>query len=103
MKTNRFFLTLVFAVMVLAVTNSNAQVYLKVPPTAPKSIKKPARDSKYEVWVSEDWDLIYNNKYVYRAGYWAFPPTLKSVYIPGYWKKTPKGYSRVSGYWETPH
>jgi hypothetical protein len=97
-------LILTFAVSLFAVTNSDAQVYLKVPPPASKTINKAARTSKYEVWVPEDWVLSeYNKKYLYRPGFWAFPPTPKSVYIPGYWQKTPKGYTRMPGYWKNPH
>jgi hypothetical protein len=103
MKAIGKFLVLLFAVSLFAVTCSDAQVYLKTPPTSPANAKKPPQPNKFEVWVPEDWALVENKRYLYREGYWAFPPTAKSVYIPGRWEKMPQGYYRIPGYWKNPH
>jgi WXXGXW repeat (2 copies) len=103
MKTIGKFLILLFAVSLFAVTRSNAQVYLKAPLTSSANTKKPPQPNKYEVWVPEEWNLIENKRYLYHEGYWSFPPTPKSVYVPGHWEKTPQGYYRIQGYWKNPH
>jgi hypothetical protein len=101
-KISKFFISGLI-VSLFAVADCDAQLYVKKPMAAPKTVKS-ARASKYEVWVPEEWTPIDNNKkYYYRAGYWAFPPTSKSVYVPGYWKKTPEGYYWIPGYWKNPH
>ena len=100
MKRINKFLILVFAILLFGVANSYAQVYLKkVPPPVQKKI--PPRSSKYEIWVPEDWVLV-GTKYVHRDGYWEFPPTPKSHYVKGYWKKSAAGYERIPGYWLNP-
>jgi hypothetical protein len=101
MKKIGKFLILVFAVSVFTIVSCRAQVYVKTIPTGSQT-PRPKSDSRYEVWIPEDWIAV-NDKYVYRGGYWAFPPTPKSVYVAGSWKKTPKGYYRVQGYWNNPH
>jgi len=107
MKTINKFLILLFAISLSAVTNSRAQLFssplvVRAIPAAPKGMKKVDRPNKYAVWIPEEWGIA-ENRYIYRAGYWSYPPTPKSVYIPGYWHKASKGYYRVPGYWKNPH
>jgi len=102
MKKIGKFLILVLAVSLFAATSSKAQVYVPTPPAAVQKGPSGTRPNKYMVWVPEEWAPA-GDKYIYRAGYWAFPPTPKSVYVPGHWEKTPKGYIRRPGYWNNPH
>ncbi len=99
MKKIKKILILIFAISLFGVVNTYAQAHLKVPP-APSKKKIPPRPNKYEVWVPEEWQFI-NNKYYHLDGYWTFPPTSKSHYVKGYWKKSKAGYERIPGYWAT--
>jgi len=89
-------LILVFAISLFGVAGTYAQ-YVKTIPVRPKTTPSK-RLSKYQVWVPEDWTFDGKN-YVYRAGYWGFPPATKAVYKPGRWVKSARGYSHIPGNW----
>ncbi|MEO8884425.1 MAG: hypothetical protein ABI367_00065 [Mucilaginibacter sp.] len=99
MKKISLKLILVFAISLFGVANTYAQ-YVKSIPPAPKTTI-PRRPSKYHVWISEEWILNAKKQYIYRPGFWSYPPSPKDVYKPGRWVKSAKGYTRVLGGWVT--
>jgi hypothetical protein len=94
------FLVLVLSVSLLAIADANAQLIVSKIPLPPNNIKQFAKPTKYHVWVSEEW-VPGGKTYVYIPGRWGMAPVTGSTWKKGYWKKTPKGYSWVFGYWET--
>ena len=49
------------------------------------------------VWIGGDW--VWNSRWVWRAGYWAYPPYPHAVWVGGYWGRGPHGWYRSSGHW----
>jgi outer membrane lipoprotein SlyB len=49
------------------------------------------------VWISGEW--TWNGSWVWRAGYWAYPPYLHAVWVPGYWHRGQHGWYCRPGHW----
>jgi len=87
------------AASLFAVSNSNAQIVVKIQPERPERVAPPPpRPSSRHVWITEGWRLD-GNKYVYRPGYWAVPPPGKRVWNPGHWANRSKGHIWLEGHW----
>jgi hypothetical protein len=93
-------LMLLTAVTVFAVTNSNAQVVVRVRPERPGAVvvRRPFRPSPRHVWVAEEWTPA-GGTYVYHGGYWAVPPRPGAIWVTGRWRHSHRGYVWVGGYW----
>src|SRR4051812_9539227 len=98
MKSLRKVLMLLTAILLFAVADSKAQVYVSTIPVAPK-YTQPKKPSKFHVWVTDEW-MAAKKKYEYIKGHWAYPPTDKAVWVDGSWRKDAKGYVRVNGHWD---
>ena len=49
------------------------------------------------IWVGGEW--IWNGGWVWRAGYWAYPPHPRAVWVPAYWHRGPHGWYCRPGHW----
>src|ERR1700690_3490101 len=49
------------------------------------------------IWIGGDW--VWNDRWVWRAGYWSRPPYPHAVWVGGYWGRGPHGWYRRSGHW----
>jgi outer membrane lipoprotein SlyB len=49
------------------------------------------------IWVGGEW--IWNSGWVWRAGYWAYPPYAHAVWVPAYWHRGPHGWYCRPGHW----
>jgi outer membrane lipoprotein SlyB len=48
-------------------------------------------------WIGGEW--IWNGSWVWRAGYWAYPPYPHAVWVPGDWHRGPHGWYCRTGHW----
>jgi len=71
-------------------------VITQAPPPQPVQTVVVAPGPGY-VWVGGEW--VWNGRWVWRAGYWAYPPYPRAVWIGGYWARGPHGWYRRPGYW----
>ena len=79
--------------------NSSVQtttVVTEAPPPPPVETVVLAPGPGY-VWIGGDW--VWNGRWVWRAGYWAYPPYPHAVWVGGYWGRGPQGWYRRSGHW----
>jgi hypothetical protein len=101
MKTARkiISLSLFSGLFCLAVTQSDAQVIVKVRPARPVAvITRPAPPSPRHVWIEEEW-VPQGNTYVWHGGYWVAPPRPGAVYIKGHWRQSRRGWIWIPGHW----
>ncbi|HEY4324764.1 MAG TPA: hypothetical protein VGN20_12285 [Mucilaginibacter sp.] len=93
-------LTLILIVTAFAVTNSKAQIVVRVRPEPPHTVavSRPYRPSPHHIWVSEEWGPAHG-AYAYHAGYWAVPPRPHAVWVAGHWRHHHGGYVWVAGFW----
>ena len=93
-------LMLLTVLSMFAVTNSMAQVIVRVRPDRPGRVivRRPFRPSPRHVWVAEEWTPG-GGTYVYHGGYWAVPPRPGAIWIAGHWRHRPDGYVWVGGFW----
>lgn len=71
-------------------------VVAQAPPPPPPQSVLLAPGPGY-VWISGEW--IWNGRWVWRAGYWCYPPYPRAVWVRGYWARGPHGWYRRGGYW----
>jgi hypothetical protein len=50
------------------------------------------------IWIGPEWQWRGGN-YVHVPGYWAKPLRNRTMWIPGQWKRTRRGFIWVSGRW----
>jgi hypothetical protein len=81
----------------ISLSASAQTIYVKVRPVAPVVVR-PVAPSPNHVWIAEEWKPN-GGGYVYSGGYWAAPPHLGWVWIPGHWKKHEYGEYWVAGHW----
>jgi hypothetical protein len=87
--------------MSLAASTTYAQVIVRVRPVRPHEtvvITRGPAPSPRHVWVDEDW-VERDGRYVWHGGYWAAPPRVGVVYVPGHWRDTRHGSIWVAGHW----
>jgi len=49
------------------------------------------------VWIRGEW--VWNGTWLWRAGYWAYPPYPRAVWVPPYWHRGPHGWYCRPGHW----
>jgi hypothetical protein len=78
-------------------TTSSAQIYVSVHPRHDVVVRTPAPSPRH-VWVDEEWRPQHGH-YVYAGGYWAAPPRVGMVWVPGHWRDTRRGSIWIAGHW----
>ncbi len=68
----------------------------QMPPPPPSETVVVAPGPGYS-WVGGEW--VWNGRWVWRAGYWAYPPYPHAVWVGGYWGRGPYGWYRRPGHW----
>ncbi|MGA9778225.1 MAG: YXWGXW repeat-containing protein [Limisphaerales bacterium] len=68
----------------------------EAPPPPPAETVVVAPGPGY-VWVGGEW--AWNGRWVWRAGYWAYPPYPRAVWVGGYWGRGPYGWYWRRGHW----
>ena len=49
------------------------------------------------VWIGGDW--VWNGGWVWRAGYWGYPPRPGVIWVGGSWSRGPGGWHHAPGHW----
>jgi outer membrane lipoprotein SlyB len=78
------------------VSPGTTTVVSESPPPAPADTVVVAPGPDY-VWIDGEW--IWNGRWVWRAGYWSYPPYPHAIWIRGYWHRGPYGWRRAPGHW----
>ena len=68
----------------------------EAPPPPPAETVVVAPGPGY-VWVGGEW--VWNGGWVWRTGYWAYPPYPHAVWLGGYWGRGPYGWYWRRGHW----
>lgn len=92
----RLFLVLVIAIGCSAYS-SNAQIYVNVRPVVPHYVRVVAPGPRH-VWIDEEWEPR-GGAYVFIGGHWAEPPHRGWMWVPGHWKRGPRGEYWIAGHW----
>ena len=71
-------------------------IVTEAPPPPPVETVVLAPGPGY-VWIGGDW--VWSGRWVWRAGYWAYPPYPHAVWVGGYWGRGPHGWHRSPGHW----
>ena len=90
-------LMLASAVTLFAAATANAQLVVKVRPTAAVVVRGKAPSPRH-VWVDDEW-VAEGGKYVRRPGHWEVPPHAGGVWVAGRWDKRPGGEVWIAGHW----
>ena len=87
------------AVSGTAVPTANGTVVVMQAPPAPQQEQVVARPSSEHVWVPGYWTWR-NNRYEWRSGHWAVPPSTGAVWVSPKWERLSDGsYRFTEGYW----
>jgi len=68
----------------------------EAPPPPPAETVVVAPGPGY-VWIGGEW--VWNGRWVWRAGYWAYPPYPHAVWVGGYWGRGSYGWYWRRGHW----
>jgi outer membrane lipoprotein SlyB len=71
-------------------------VVTDAPPPPPAETMVVAPGPGY-VWVGGEW--VWNSQWVWRTGYWSYPPYPHAVWVGSYWGRGPYGWYRRPGHW----
>lgn len=77
-------------------TVQTSPVVQEAPPPPPAETVVVAPGPGY-VWVGGEW--VWNGGWVWRTGYWAYPPYPRAVWVGGYWGRGPYGWYWRRGHW----
>ena len=66
------------------------------PPAPPPETVVVAPAPGY-VWVGGDW--VWNGRWVWAPGHWAYPPYRGAVWVRGGWYHSPRGWHHYGGHW----
>jgi hypothetical protein len=66
------------------------------PPASPPETVVVAPGPGY-VWIGGEW--VWNGRWVWASGHWAYPPYPHAVWVSGYWWRDYHGWHRAPGYW----
>jgi len=97
MKNRLIKLALAFAFVLGGSWAASAQIYVTVHPAVPVVVR-PAAPSPAHVWVGEEWEGR-GGQYVFVGGHWAAPPHPGWYWVPGHWRRGPRGDWWVKGHW----
>ena len=78
------------------VTQSGTTYVTQAPPPVPVETMVVAPAPGY-VWVGGEW--IWNGRWVWSAGHWAYPPHLGAIWIGGSWGHSHHGWHHMTGGW----
>jgi outer membrane lipoprotein SlyB len=78
------------------VAPATTTVISQPPPPAPVDTIVAAPGPDY-VWIGGDW--IWNGGWVWRAGYWGYPPHPHAIWVRGAWWHDHHGWHRTPGHW----
>jgi hypothetical protein len=76
----------------------NAGINIEVGPPAPIVETLPTRPGPGYVWRGGYWRWN-GARYYWVHGYYAQPPSGRSVWVPGHWRHTPDGWVWREGHW----
>ncbi len=68
------------------------------PPPRGRATVVVRRPSLRHVWIP-GYYRWYGGRYLWTEGYWTIPPRPRAVWVPGYRVRRPLGYVWISGYW----
>jgi len=96
----KFFLKIgmMIAIALSFSTAADAQITVRIRPSAPVIKVRPARPAPTHVWVSGEWRWN-NGHYEYVDGYWVEPQRGYHVWVEGHWKHKHGGWVWVPGHW----
>ncbi len=94
----RKLLLLLAMVLITAVNEGNAQIFVRVRPERPH-YERVVAPSPRHVWIDEEWE-IRGGKYVFVGGRWVEPPHARMIWVPGHWRNRPRGLVWVPGHWK---
>jgi outer membrane lipoprotein SlyB len=80
----------------LAAAPQTTVVVSQPPPPAPVETMVVAPGPDY-IWIGGEW--IWNGGWVWRAGYWGYPPRPGVIWVGGSWSRGPGGWHREPGHW----
>ena len=80
----------------MALFTSCSAGYVETEPTYVE-VYRPVQPAPHYVWVNDNW-VWRNRTYMHQNGYWD-RPRANRVYVPGHWKKEPRGHRWVKGRW----
>ena len=89
---------MMFAVALSFSFASDAQIVVRIRPSAPVVRVRPPIPSPGHVWVSGNY-VWRGGQYVYTDGYWARPPQYRHNWVEGHWRNTRRGWTWVPGHW----
>ncbi len=97
MKKSLLRLIVLFVIAISTSFVANAQFTVTIRPTAPV-IVRPFAPSARHLWVDGEW-MWRGGRYQYVNGYWTMPPRYNTVWIPGHWKNSRRGWIWKQGHW----
>jgi len=77
-------------------TVQTTTVVTEAPPPPPAQTVVVAPGPGY-VWIGGEW--VWDGRWVWRAGYWAYPPYPHAVWVGGYWGRGSYGWYWRRGHW----
>jgi outer membrane lipoprotein SlyB len=80
----------------LAAAPQTTVVVSQPPPPVPVETMVVAPGPDY-IWIGGEW--IWNGGWVWRAGYWGYPPRPGVIWVGGSWSRGPGGWHREPGHW----
>jgi len=97
MKVTKLLLIIVFAISGFI---SQAQIVVKVKPSAPRGavILAPVRTPHGKVWINGYW-AVKGNNYFWHDGYYTNNKP-GHRYVEGHWKRNRNGWVWVPGHWK---
>jgi outer membrane lipoprotein SlyB len=67
------------------------------PPPAPLAETVVVAPGPGYVWISGEW--VWNGRWFWVGGHWAYPPYPRAVWLSGYWWRDYRGWHQAPGYW----
>jgi len=80
-----------------AVVSAHAQFVVKIRPSAPVIVRGGAPSPRH-IWVDGEW-VWRAGGYQYVNGYWIVPAGRRTIWVPGHWKQTRRGWMWKPGHW----
>jgi hypothetical protein len=97
MKKHLLKIAVLAAIVLAGSFSASAQIYVTVRPPVPVVVR-PVAPSPAHIWIDEEWEER-GGRYAYVGGHWAAPPHPGWIWIPGHWKREPRGEWWVKGHW----
>ena len=78
-------------------TSSAGTVYVDQPPPSPPAETIVVAPGPGYIWIGGEW--VWNDRWIWVAGHWGYPPCPHAFWIRGYWYRGPHGWYRTPGHW----